>query len=252
MPSLKSLLEQFSSSGKLKETTPVFRTSCTVLDASDASQQQSSWIRTGNGWSEQGANPAGKHLPTESQGIFVGSHAEKHGHMGLCTWPSPKLVTFCPVQARPGYRTCEAHEYLEEPSVMSEKVVLLANLLRKSRSTILYTGAGISTASGIPDYATRSSNGIIGQSKTSVSSSQTPPLCAQPTKGHRILVALYHAGLIKGWVQQNHDGLPQKAGFPQSALNGTPPAAHTSKTRTLALTRTTDSITRVRRSLKSR
>jgi len=32
-------------------------------------------------------------------------------------------------------------------------------------------------------------------------------------------VALYKAGSLKHWVQQNHDGLPQKAGFPQKDLN---------------------------------
>ncbi len=26
-------------------------------------------------------------------------------------------------------------------------------------------------------------------------------------------------GLLHGWVQQNHDGLPQKAGFPQERIN---------------------------------
>ena len=32
---------------------------------------------------------------------------------------------------------------------------------------------------------------------------------------HRVLAALQKAGLLHGWIQQNHDGLPQKAGFPQ-------------------------------------
>jgi len=32
-------------------------------------------------------------------------------------------------------------------------------------------------------------------------------------------VALYRAKLLRHWVQQNHDGLPQKAGFPQHELN---------------------------------
>merc|ERR1712139_103639 len=42
---------------------------------------------------------------------------------------------------------------------------------------------------------------------------------AQPTLAHRALVALHKAGQLKHWVQQNHDGLPQKAGFPQKDLN---------------------------------
>jgi len=44
-------------------------------------------------------------------------------------------------------------------------------------------------------------------------------LTAKPTLAHRVLTALHHAGKISHWVQQNHDGLPQKAGFPQHHLN---------------------------------
>lgn len=32
------------------------------------------------------------------------------------------------------------------------------------------------------------------------------------------MAALNSAGLLHGWVQQNHDGLPQKAGYPQEAI----------------------------------
>merc|ERR1719321_1133829 len=31
--------------------------------------------------------------------------------------------------------------------------------------------------------------------------------------------ALSSAKYLHGWVQQNHDGLPQKAGYPQEAIN---------------------------------
>jgi hypothetical protein len=43
--------------------------------------------------------------------------------------------------------------------------------------------------------------------------SHSPPLLVL------ILPQLYGAGLLKHWIQQNHDSLPQKAGFPQHALN---------------------------------
>lgn len=42
---------------------------------------------------------------------------------------------------------------------------------------------------------------------------------AQPTKAHRVLAAMYEEDMFKNWVQQNHDSLPQKAGYPQHALN---------------------------------
>lgn len=42
---------------------------------------------------------------------------------------------------------------------------------------------------------------------------------APPTFTHHALGFLGRQGLLHGWVQQNHDGLPQKAGFPQERIN---------------------------------
>ena len=43
-------------------------------------------------------------------------------------------------------------------------------------------------------------------------------LHAEPTYTHHVLTALYEHGSLASWVQQNHDGLPQKAGLPQRAI----------------------------------
>merc|ERR1712217_697896 len=51
--------------------------------------------------------------------------------------------------------------------------------------------------------------------KTSVESR----LDLQPTLAHHALAAIEEKGLIGNWVQQNHDRLAQKAGFPQARLN---------------------------------
>jgi hypothetical protein len=45
------------------------------------------------------------------------------------------------------------------------------------------------------------------------------PYEAQPTFAHRAFTALYRHQFIHHWIQQNHDGLPQKAGLPQHAIN---------------------------------
>jgi hypothetical protein len=42
---------------------------------------------------------------------------------------------------------------------------------------------------------------------------------AKPTFTHHALGCLGRQGIIHSWVQQNHDGLPQKAGFPQECIN---------------------------------
>lgn len=126
-------------------------------------------------------------------------------------WPSPVLAEYCPEIARPGYAAVEAHEYEEAHGVMSAKIGLLVEMLRSSAYTTLYTGAGISTASGISDYATKT--------KKQPEKKRPSGFAAEPTLCHRVLVALHRAGLCHEWVQQNHDGLPQKAGLPQEALN---------------------------------
>ena len=43
-------------------------------------------------------------------------------------------------------------EYFDEPDVLEYKVTRLAELIKESKSMIAFTGAGISTAAGIPDY----------------------------------------------------------------------------------------------------
>ena len=51
-------------------------------------------------------------------------------------------------------------------------------------------------------------------------------MLAQPTLGHRVLAALGNAGHLHRLVQQNHDGLPQKAGMPQQLVNEIHGAIH--------------------------
>lgn len=140
-------------------------------------------------------------------------YEEMHGWLGDPLWEPPRKVVHCDLEARPGYITKQAHEYEDTPHVMQQKILLLAQLVRRSEKCLVYTGAGISTSSGINDYATR------GQHTQMNIPRLRSPLEAQPTYAHRSLAAMYRAGMIHQWVQQNHDGLPQKAGFPQHIIN---------------------------------
>lgn len=141
------------------------------------------------------------------------SPAEAHGSLGDNEWSLPFLVAESDREARPGYNSMLAHEYIDEEAVLRAKVQRLASFIIGAKHAVLYTGAGISTSAGVPDYATRAGRGA----KAAPSNA---PLVAQPTFAHRALVAMHSAGYFgDGWVQQNHDGLPQKAGFPQSAIN---------------------------------
>merc|ERR1719478_1553139 len=138
----------------------------------------------------EGSTGAGENVPEVD--AVVGSSlpataAQAHGTLGYGSWALPTLARACREDARPGYKTMKAHEYLDDPSTLKAKVGVLADLVRRSQNCVAYTGAGISTASGINDYATKADNSIAAGRKIS-------PWEAQPTLAHRVLVALHKAG----------------------------------------------------------
>lgn len=146
--------------------------------------------------------------------------AEMHGTYLTVTHPTrltpPEQIMHCPMTARPGYADVDSSEYLDTPPVLRQKVQAVAALLRASHSPCLYTGAGISTASGIGDYASEAS----GEKSMAHTKRRVLPYQARPTLAHRIFTALGTHELTRlEWINQNHDGLPQKAGFPQHRLN---------------------------------
>eukprot|EP00930_Biecheleria_cincta_P054100 TRINITY_DN39_c1_g3_i1.p1 TRINITY_DN39_c1_g3~~TRINITY_DN39_c1_g3_i1.p1 ORF type:complete len:401 (+),score=61.44 TRINITY_DN39_c1_g3_i1:68-1270(+) len=141
-----------------------------------------------------------------------------HGLLGQgAGWSPPKVVARSQETARPGYDSQDASEYVDTPEVLKAKAKLLAKMwIRSGPDTVLYTGAGLSTASGIGDYASKASNSIAPhKGRTSVGSR----LDLQPTLAHHALAAIEEKGLIGNWVQQNHDRLAQKAGCPQAKIN---------------------------------
>lgn len=138
---------------------------------------------------------------------------EWHGRLARPAWPLPRCTAEVPEEARPGFSSCSADEFQDDVSVLDAKVDVFLEMLRSSRHCVAYTGAGISTSAGIKDYATKA------QDERRVSVGDVRPSEAQPSEAHRVLVAMHQVGLLKHWVQQNHDGLPQKAGLPQEAIN---------------------------------
>mmetsp|Transcript_94082 Transcript_94082/g.302754 ORF Transcript_94082/g.302754 Transcript_94082/m.302754 type:complete len:692 (+) Transcript_94082:131-2206(+) len=129
--------------------------------------------------------------------------------------PPPALAAASGEAARPGFEAGTADEFLDAPGALAQKVAALAELVRGARHCVAYTGAGISTAAGIGDYATKAHASITPDLKKD--QQEWPDLL--PTRAHFVLTAMHREGLLHGWVQQNHDGLPQKAGLPQSAIN---------------------------------
>jgi NAD-dependent deacetylase len=114
----------------------------------------------------------------------------------------------------------------------------IAGWLGDATTTVAFTGAGISTESGIPDF--RSPTGIWSQAQPvyfedflrspasrqeywrQKSIAHRDFAGAQPNDGHRILAAWEADGLVRTVITQNIDGLHQAAGSRQVLeLHGT-------------------------------
>jgi len=109
----------------------------------------------------------------------------------------------------------------------AETLSRAAEILATSRKAVALTGAGVSTESGIPDF--RSSNGLWSRFDpmeygTLGAFSRQPDkvwkmlgellriVDAEPNAGHRAMASIEEAGILKGIITQNIDGLHQKAG----------------------------------------
>lgn len=122
-----------------------------------------------------------------------------------CTWASKKP----PRDDHDAPKWLTASEFEDQPEVTAAKIKQLALLLRVSKKTVAYTGAGISAS--VIGQAARSGQNTTGWKPDTRK--------AKPTLTHHALGFLGQQGIIHSWVQQNHDGLPQKAGFPQECIN---------------------------------
>jgi len=141
-----------------------------------------------------------------------------HGQLGLeHEWELPTLTRFCEDKSRPGYTDISAHEYTDTDNVLEAKIKALAHLIMRSQNCVAYTGAGLSVASGLDDYATKAQETI--SENPHVSEERGSGFLAYPNLGHKVLAQLHHAGYVKKVINQNHDGLLQKAGLPQHAIN---------------------------------
>ena len=114
------------------------------------------------------------------------------------------------------------------PPTTSSPTFRIAQYLRESRHAVAFTGAGISTESGIPDF--RSPDGIWSRHKPvlfqeflasaearrrywSLRREGYPGLrAAKPNAGHLALARLEAAGKLGAVITQNIDGLHQDAG----------------------------------------
>lgn len=132
----------------------------------------------------------------------------------------------------------EYTEIMDTPSDVVTKVKDLAKLVQKYRGNVVFvTGAGISTSCGIPDFRSGlgSATGMpagkwcVDATKNTWTAAElaehrarakatSDTLCAIPSPSHMALVALHEAGVIKGVISQNCDGLHRRSAFPPESL----------------------------------
>eukprot|EP00731_Ephydatia_muelleri_P018820 Em0011g860a len=113
---------------------------------------------------------------------------------------------------------CGVKEVFDSPDKLREKVDLLCSLLKAAQHVVVHTGAGISTAAGIPDF--RGPRGVWTlEEKGEKVKTDIQFEDAMPTLTHRVLVRLVEAGMVKYVISQNVDGLHLKSNLPRSHLS---------------------------------
>ena len=117
---------------------------------------------------------------------------------------------------------------------MNAKLIKLAEMIAKADRIVVFTGAGISTESGIPDF--RSPQGIWAKTTPIyydeyVSSADARAdawqrkfeidkdiIDAVPNRGHRAVAKLVRTGKVASVITQNIDGLHQLSGVPDEKI----------------------------------
>ncbi|TQD80325.1 hypothetical protein C1H46_034123 [Malus baccata] len=109
-------------------------------------------------------------------------------------------------------------EHFDMPQVLQEKIERLAMLVQKSKHLVVFTGAGISTSCGIPDF--RGPKGIwtLQREGKALPEASLPFHRAMPSLTHMALVELERAGILKFVISQNVDGLHLRSGIPREKL----------------------------------
>ena len=119
-------------------------------------------------------------------------------------------------------------------TIREDRRAALARLLAESKRAVVFTGAGISTESGIPDF--RSPGGVWDKFKPVLYQDfvasdaakreywrqrfarEGAMLDAEPNRGHRAVEKLVRSGKVSAVITQNIDGLHQRSGVPEAKV----------------------------------
>lgn len=133
--------------------------------------------------------------------LLFGEEFAQYVTKEAANWPVPDLVaesdkhvqttlSHLTLKARPGYESAKANEYVDLPEVLAVKVKILAKLITSAANFCVYSGAGISTAAGLDDYASRAEQSLAIGGMPKVRSH----FDTEPTMAHYCLTSLFNKG----------------------------------------------------------
>lgn len=94
---------------------------------------------------------------------------------------------------------------------LEERIKKLAKWMFESKYLVVFTGAGISTESGLPDF--RGPNGIWTRQAKGLPTKTRPFTSVEPNAGHRVIVELQNLGKLKFLISQNVDNPHLRSGI---------------------------------------
>jgi NAD-dependent SIR2 family protein deacetylase len=94
------------------------------------------------------------------------------------------------------------------------EIEIIADIIVKSKYLVVFTGAGISTESGLPDYRGPEGVWTLREKGLKPKLPKKPMHLIEPNAGHYSVLDLYKLGFLKYLISQNVDNLHIKSGIP--------------------------------------
>ena len=117
-------------------------------------------------------------------------------------------------------------EHTETPKSLQEKLAKLRTIVDNAQHLVVYTGAGVSTACGLPDY--RGPNGLWTQIAANPDANSTALLAtfdtvvgrAEPSETHKWIASMVSKGVVKHVMSTNVDNLHVRSGLKRRMAAG--------------------------------
>ena len=98
--------------------------------------------------------------------------------------------------------------------IVENEIEKIANIIKQSKYFVAFTGAGISTESGLPDYRGPEGVWTLREKGLKPKLPKKPMHLIEPNPSHYAVLDLYKLGYMKYLISQNVDNLHIKSGIP--------------------------------------